>query len=120
MAATPSPKCSLSCNSSALLFFQSLCSSAQISNACCCLQIPPVFQKSGRAKNVGGFENCGGYDEGWKPMVTRRRKDVCFPGPTQNPPPHPTSWKPANKVPCLLKRQKGQALLRMQLAITDV
>ena len=38
-------------------------------------------------------------------MVTRRRKDVCFPGATQNPP-HPTSWKPANKVPLLVEKAK--------------
>ena len=38
-------------------------------------------------------------------MVTRRRKDVCFPGATQNPL-HPTSWKPANKVPLLVEKAK--------------
>ena len=44
-------------------------------------------------------------------MVTRSRKDVCFlAASTQNPPsvppPHPTSWKPANKVPLCVEKAK--------------
>ena len=64
---------------------------------------------------MGGFEDCVGYD-GWKAMVTRSRKDVCFPGAsTQNPPlsprPTPPPGSQLTRFPCLLKRQKGHRLL---------
>ena len=45
---------------------------------------------------------------GWKPMVTRRRKDVCFPGPGTHPPP----GSQLTRFPCALKRQKEEAAAR--------
>ena len=109
MAAPPSPKCSVTCNSTALLFSKWLSSPAQFLN--------------NFGKTYGLFwlwcfrslEADGNKQEG-----------CLLPGTTQTPPwqppptPHLTSWKLLTRFPSLLKQAKTKAESKMQVAITDI
>ena len=109
MAAPPSPKCSVSCNST-WFFFQSLCSPAQISKNTC-----QEFSRSLTGRRCGWL---------WRLCWLRRveadgnkEEEGCLlpgsfhPKPSLSPRPTPPPGSRLTRFPCLLKRQKGHRLL---------